>query len=109
LGANTELTELILWLGESILCTRNTPKADIMQKIAKKVYKTFLQGQADSKAILLAQSDSLFCILQLGHLLSDLTGDSEIIECLAEKSNAIAFNDKCVSALTNVHFFKSFY
>ena len=58
-----------------------------MHKIAKQVYKSFFQGQEGSKATLLAKSDSLFSVLQLGYLLSDLPGDSEIIDFLTKKSN----------------------
>ena len=81
----------------------------MMQKFAKMVYQSLFQGQSDAKATLLANSDSLFGILQLGLLLGDLPKDQEIINCLAEKSNSMAFNDKHLTALMEVDYFKSFY
>lgn len=80
-----------------------------MQKIAKKVYLSLLQGESDTKATLLAKSDCLFYILLLGLLLGDMKDDAELIDCLAKKSNEIVFNDRNLNALTDVHFFKSFY
>ena len=55
-----------------------------MQKIAKKVYKSLLKGQEDTKALLMANSDSLFYILLLGLLLADMPGDAELTDCLVE-------------------------
>ena len=84
LAQNTAITEQILWLGKSLLSTKNAPKSDIMQKIAKKVYKSLLKGQEDTKALLMANSDSLFYILLLGLLLADMPGDAELTDCLVE-------------------------
>ena len=111
LSWNTELSELLLWLGNSLLCTRNATKAKVLQRIAQSVYTGFFKAHTDdSKKVLLASSEkSLFAVIQLGHLLGELKGDSEIIESLSAQSNAIVFNDKHAYALTDIHYFSSFY
>lgn len=88
---------------------KNAPKRKVLQKVAKIVYKSLLQGEADSKAVLTAKSDNLFHVLLAGLLLVDTPGDAELSEYLSHKSNTVAFNDKNLDALTDIHFFRSFY
>lgn len=109
LSLNAELTEMVLWLGDSLFNAKNAPKSQVMHKIASEVYNNLLKGQADAKSTLMSKSDSLFCVLELGLLLSDMPGDSDIINCLSEKSDSIVFSDKCLTAFSDVHFFRSFY
>ena len=80
-----------------------------MQKVARQVYEHLLRGQPDVKTVLLAKSDTMFGTLQLGLLLHDAPGDADIIQCLAERSNTLAFSDKRLTALADVHYFKTFY
>lgn len=109
LSQNAQLTEMVLWLGDSLFNAKNAPKSQVMHKVASEVYNNLLKGQADAKSTLMAKSDSLFCILELGFLLSDMPGDSDVISTLSEKSNSVVFSDKCLTAFSDVHFFSSFY
>jgi len=38
-----------------------------------------------------------------------MPSDEEIITYLSEKSDSVAFNDKCLTALTNISFFQTFF
>ena len=80
-----------------------------MLKVARNVYENLLRGQPDVKSVLLAKSETMFGTLQLGLLLRDLPDDSDIIQCLTERSNMLAFSDKRLTALADVHYFSTFY
>ena len=77
--------------------------------MAKSVYLDLIKGQADSKAKLLEKDDTMFSTLMLGFLLGDMPNDTEIIDCLCERSNNVVFNDNCLTAWTDVQFFQSLY
>jgi len=109
LEIDSQLTISVLWLGDFLLTTKNAPKTKVLQNLATKVYNTLIKGHVKAKELLLASKDSLFSILQMGKLLRDTPGDEAISERLTEASNSVAFNDKRLTALTDIHFFKSFF
>lgn len=109
IGVIANEIEVVSWLGNFLLNTKNAPKSDLQVKVAKDIYSSLMKGKDGAKANLLEGGDGLFTNMLMGLLLGDTPNDDELINQLAQRSSEIAFNDNSQTALIDIHFFRTFY